>query len=157
MVILYAPRSVRPPTDIAAIHTSAPKRPGAEATPHRLSSDAGRLVSCAESLSASGSRIEDEYWEDFLARDVERLLDHGADAAIDAALAHLDATLSTGFDALIEIAETRAETAMSEIDSQVWHAVLVGAPILACSRYSVPSGPCNADAALARTTRRRAH
>lgn len=114
-------------------------------------------MSFAQSLSASGSRIEDEYWEDFLARDVERLLDHGADAAIDASLDHLDATLPAGFDALIEIAETRAETATIEIDGEAWQAVLVAAPILAWSRYSVPSGPIKADAALALETQLRAH
>ena len=135
----------------------ATKRPRTKSTLPRLSRDAERLVSFAQSLSASGSRIEDDYWEEFLARDVERLLDHGADAAIDAALDHLDAALPAGFDALIEIAETRAETATIEIDGESWQALLIAAPILAWSRYSVPSGPIKADAALALEAQLRAH
>ena len=135
----------------------ASKRPRTKSTLPRLSRDAERLVSFAQSLSASGSRIEDAYWEAFLARDVERLLDHGADAAIDAALDHLDATLPAGFDALIEIAETRAETATVELEGRSWQAVLVAAPILAWSRYSVPSGPIKADAAQTLETQLRAH
>lgn len=135
----------------------ATKRPRTKSTLPRLSRDAERLVSFAQSLSTSGSRIEDEYWEAFLARDVERLLDHGADAAIDAALDHLDATLPAGFDALIEIAETRAETATIELDGQSWQAVLVAAPILAWSRYSVPSGAIKADTAQTLETQLRAH
>ncbi len=135
----------------------ASKRPRTKSTLPRLSRDAERLVSFAQSLSTSGSRIEDDYWDEFLARDVERLLDHGADAAIDAALDHLDATLPAGFDALIEIAETRCETATIEIDGEPWQALLVAAPILAWSRYSVPSGPIKTDAALALETQLRAH
>ncbi len=135
----------------------ASKRPRTKSTLPRLSRDAERLVSFAQSLSASGSRIEDDYWEELLARDVERLLDHGTDAAIDAALDHLDAALPAGFDALIEIAETRAETAIIEIDGESWQALLIAAPILAWSRYSVPSGPIKADAALALETQLRAH
>ena len=135
----------------------ASKRPRTKSTLPRLSRDAERLVSFAQSLSASGSRVEDDYWEELLARDVERLLDHGADAAIDAALDHLDAALPAGFDALIELAETRAETAPIEIDGQSWQVLLIAAPILAWSRYSVPSGPIKADAALALETQLRAH
>ena len=135
----------------------ATKRPRTKSTLPRLSRDAERLVSFAQSLSASGSRIEDAYWEDFLAREVERLLDHGADAAIDAALDHLDAALPAGFDALIEIAETRAETATVEVDGESWQALLIAAPILAWSRYSVPSGPIKADAATVLETQLRAH
>ena len=135
----------------------ATKRSRTKSTLPRLSRDAERLVSFAQSLSASGSRIEDDYWEEFLARDVERLLDNGTDAAIDAALDHLDAALPAGFDALIEIAETRAETATIEIDGESWQALLIAAPILAWSRYSVPSGPIKADAALVLETQLRAH
>jgi Protein of unknown function (DUF2863) len=135
----------------------ASKRPRTKSALPRLSRDGERLVSFAQSLSASGSRIEDAYWEGLLGRDVERLLDHGADAAIDAALDHLDATLPSGFDALIEVVETHSETATIEADGEAWQVLLVAAPILAWSRYSVPSGPIKADAALALETQMRAH
>lgn len=123
----------------------------------RLSRDAERLVAFAQSLSASGSRVEDDYWEELLARDVSRLLDNGADVAIDAALDHLDATLPAGYDALIDLAETQAEATEFEVEGALWQALLVAAPILAWSRYAVPSGPLKADAALALENQLRAH
>ncbi len=135
----------------------ASKRPRTKSALPRLSRDGERLVSFAQSLSSSGSRLEDAYWEDLLGRDVERLLDHGADAAIDAALDHLDATLPAAFDALIEVVETRAETTTVNVDGQDWQVLLVAAPILAWSRYEVPSGPIKADAAEALETQLRAH
>jgi hypothetical protein len=135
----------------------ATKRPRTKSTLPRLSRDGERLAAFAQSLSGSGSRIEDAYWEDLLGRDVERLLEHGADAAIDGALDHLDATLPSAFDALIEVVETRAETATLVVDDAPWQVLLVAAPVLAWSRYSVPSGPIKADAAQTLETQLRAH
>lgn len=135
----------------------ATKRPRAKSALPRLSRDAERLVSFAQSLSASGSRIEDVYWEDLLGRELERLVEHGGDGAIDAALDHLDASLPAGFDALIDIAETRTETATLDVGGRTQQALLVAAPILAWSRYSVPSGPIKPDLAEALETQLRAH
>jgi len=135
----------------------ATKRSRTKSALPRLSRDGEQLVAFAQSLSASGSRIEDDYWEALLARDVERLLDHGADAAIEGALDHLDATLPAGFDALIEVVETHAETATVEADGETFQVLLVAAPILAWSRYAVPSGPIKAEAATTLETQLRAH
>ena len=135
----------------------ASKRPRTKSTLPRLSRDAERLVTFAQSLSASGSRVEDGYWEGLIEHELERLLDHGADAAIDGALDHLEATLPSAFDALIDIAESQAETATIEVDGVPMQALLVAAPILAWSRYSVPSGAIKADAAHALETQLRAH
>lgn len=135
----------------------ATKRPRTKSALPRLSRDGERLVAFAQGLSASGSRLEDAYWEELLGRDVDRLLDHGADAAIDAALDHLDATLPAAFDALIEVVETRAEVATAAVDGDDWQVLLVAAPVLAWSRYEVPSGPIKADAAEALETQLRAH
>ena len=135
----------------------ATKRPRAKSALPRLSRDAERLVSYAQSLSASGSRIEDVYWDDLLGREVERLVEHGGNGAIETALDHLDASLPAGFDALIDIAETRTETATIDnagVKSQV---LLVAAPILAWSRYAVPSGPIKSDIAKSLEVQLRAH
>lgn len=135
----------------------ASKRPRTKSGLPRLSRDGEKLVAFAQSLSASGSRIEDAWWERLLARDVDRLLEHGADAAIEGALDHLDATLPAAFDALIEVVETHAETATLEADGQTWQVLLVAAPILAWSKYAVPSGPIKADAAQTLETQLAAH
>ncbi len=135
----------------------ASKRPRTKSGLPRLSRDGERLVAFAQSLSASGSRIEDAWWEGLLARDIDRLLEHGADAAIEGALDHLDATLPAAFDALIEVVETHAETATIESGGETWQVLLVAAPILAWSKYAIPSGPIKADAATTLETQLRAH
>ena len=135
----------------------ASKRPRTKSSLPRLSRDGERLASFAQSLAASGSRIEDDYWEALLARNVDSLLDSHADTTIDAALDHLDATSPAAFDALIELAETHAETATVSLDGGERQVLLVAAPILAWSRYAVPSGPIKADAALTLETQLRAH
>jgi hypothetical protein len=135
----------------------ATKRTRTKSSLPRLSRDGERLASYAQSLAASGSHVEDAYWETLIARNVELLLDAHADTTIDAVLDHLDATTPSAFDALIELAETRAEMATVQRDGEDRQVLLVAAPILAWSRYSVPSGPIKADVALTLETQLRAH
>ena len=49
--------------------------------PQRLSPDAERLVADALALDASGSRIEDVYWEQRLSERLSRLLKNGSQTA----------------------------------------------------------------------------
>ena len=135
----------------------ATKRTRTKSSLPRLSRDGERLASYAQSLAASGSHVEDAYWETLISRNVESLLDAHADTTIDAVLDHLDATTPAAFDALIELAETRAEMATVQRDGEDRQVLLVAAPILAWSRYSVPSGPIKADLALTLETQLRAH
>ncbi|MEO8935813.1 MAG: DUF2863 family protein [Burkholderiaceae bacterium] len=135
----------------------ATKRPRNKSSLPRLSRDGERLASLAQSLSASGSRVEESYWEQLVGNNLQSLLDFHADTTIDAVLDHLDATSPSGFDALIELVEAHAEATTLQIDDQDWTVLLVAAPILAWSRYSVPSGPIKADVALTLETHLRAH
>ncbi len=108
----------------------------------RLSRDAERLVALAQGLSASGSMLEDGYWENKLGAELARLLDLGTDVALDNALDYLYATLPPAYDVLIELAEAHAES----IDLQEHQALLLAAPILASSKYAIYSGPLRDDA-----------
>lgn len=135
----------------------ASKRPRNKPSLPRLSRDGERLASLAQSLAASGSRVEETYWDRLVAANVESLLEFHADNTIDAALDHLDATAPSGFDALIEIVESQAEAATIQQDGEDRQVLLVAAPILAWSRYAVPSGPIKADVALTLETQLRAH
>jgi hypothetical protein len=132
----------------------ATKRSRTKTSLPRLSRDGERLASMAQSLSASGTRVEDEYWAERVSAQVRTLLDAHADATIDAVLDYCDATTPPAYDALIEIVETEAET-VPAADDQVM--LLVAAPILAWSRYAVASGPIKADAAEIMKTQLRAH
>jgi hypothetical protein len=107
----------------------------------RLTREAERIVSMSHGLGASGSRIEDRYWQEHLHREIERLLAHGSDASLEAALDHLFATLPPAYEALIEELENSAESSDEELNS----ALLVAVPIVAWSKYSIASGPIKAD------------
>jgi hypothetical protein len=139
----------------------ATKRSRTKSAVPRLSRDGERLASFAQSLSASGSRVEDTYWQRLVAGDIASLLESHSDATIDAVLDHLDATSPSAFDVLIDIVETEAEVA--RIGASVGASsgertvLLVAAPILAWSRYAVPSGPIKVEASEALETQLRAH
>ena len=106
----------------------------------RISPEAERLVSDALSLAASGSRVEDIFWETKLLDRLLRLLHAQNQNAIESAL---DQTLKINpiaFDSLAENAETLAESLTLDHDGQTWDVVLIAIPIIARTRYSIPSG-----------------
>lgn len=131
-------------------------RAGRDRKPH-LSADAERLVAAALGLANSGSRLEDRYWEAQLGRRIERLLDTGHPQSIYDALDRLNATDSEAYGALIEAVETAAESQTIEVDGERWDVLLVAAPVVAWTRFQIPSGPLSADAALALSAHWQAH
>lgn len=110
-------------------------------SPSRLNRDAQRLVALAKALSRSGSRIEDTYWEARLGEQIPKLLHASQDAALEAALDVLAQTDLPAYEVLIEQAETLSESMQIEKDGQVYDVLLVVAPIVAWTRYTIPTGP----------------
>ncbi|NYH99489.1 DUF2863 family protein [Cupriavidus plantarum] len=123
----------------------------------RLSPDAERLVADALALDASGSRMEDGYWERRLSQRLGRLLKNGSQTALDAALEHLFKHNADASDVLAEQAETLAESATFEADGVRYDALLVAAPILAHTRYAIPSGALKSDVAQTLSVHLQAH
>ena len=109
-------------------------------SPPRLTRDAERLIALANGLNASGSLTEDRFWEGEMSAVIARLLENGNDAPIDGALDHLYQTNLGAYDTLIELAETESESASVKVDGADWQALLVAAPIVAWSKYEIPSG-----------------
>jgi len=114
-------------------------------TASKLNRDAQRLVALAIGLDRSGSRVEDRYWEDQLAVLITRLLKAGQDDALESALEHLSQTGTGAYEVLIEQAETLSESTTITADGVTYDALLVVAPLVAFTRYAIPSGPLNAD------------
>ena len=115
----------------------------------RISPEAERLVSDALSLAASGSRVEDIFWETKLLDRLLRLLHAQNQNAIESAL---DQTLKINpiaFDSLAENAETLAESLTLEQDGKSWDVVLIAIPIIARTRYSIPSGKLSSESIAA--------
>jgi hypothetical protein len=126
-------------------------------SPPRLTRDAERLIALALGLNASGSLTEDRYWEDQMSVLVAKLLENGNDAPIDGALDHLYQTNLGGYDTLIEIVENESEAVVAMQGDRAWQALLIAAPIVAWSKYAIPSGPIAREAADALLVQLRGH
>lgn len=131
-------------------------RPGRDRKSH-LSADAERLVTAALGLANSGSRTEDRYWDAQLAQRIERLLDSGHPQSIHDALDRLNQTDGEAYGALIEAVETAAESLLIELDGQRWEVLLVAAPMVAWTRFRIPSGPIAAETVVALGAHWQAH
>ncbi|MCK9508676.1 MAG: DUF2863 family protein [Pigmentiphaga sp.] len=117
--------------------------------PARLNRDASSLVSLAQAFQASGSRVEDIYWESLLGQLLVKLMQNQQEEKIEQALEHLRAASGESHDLLIEQAETHSESMRLTANGQTFDALLVLAPIAAWSRFNIPFGPLSTDKAQA--------
>jgi hypothetical protein len=109
-------------------------------SPPRLTRDAERLIALANGLNASGSLTEDRFWESEMSGLVAKLLENGNDAPLDGALDHLYQTNPGAYDTLIELVENESESVVTMQGDLAWQALLIAAPIVAWSKYAIPSG-----------------
>jgi len=106
----------------------------------RASPDVERLVADAISLAASGSHIEDQFWEERINVRLMRLLKSQNQNVIDAALDQTFRINTVAFEVLADCAETLAESLVMEHEGQHWDVLLLAIPIVAHTRYQIPSG-----------------
>ena len=126
-------------------------------SPPRLTRDAERLIALALGLNASGSLTEDRFWEEQMSALVSRLLANGNDAPIDGALDHLYQSNLGAYDTLIELVENESESLVAMQGDRAWQALLVAAPIVAWSKYAIPSGTIDRTEAQTLRVHLRAH
>jgi Protein of unknown function (DUF2863) len=107
----------------------------------RMSRNSERLVALALHLNASGSRLEDGFWERELDALLTKLLRAGNDNAVEAALDHLLTTDGPAYDVLVDQCESMAESQVAIVADAQYDMMLLAAPILAWTRYAIPSGP----------------
>jgi len=118
-------------------------------TPVRQTRDSARLVAYAQALDASGSRVEDRYWEGLITQVLTRLLRTGNDAPLEAALTRLAQENTGGYDVLVEQAETLSESITLLHEGRHYDALLIVLPIAAWTRYQIAVGdiaPAHLDA-----------
>ena len=115
-------------------------------SPLRLTRDAEKLIGLSTGLVASGSRAEDVYWEAGIATLSRKLMAAGNDAALESALDHTFQSNLAAHDVLIELVEACAEYTTIEAGGARWDILLLAIPLVAWSRYAVPSGPVPKDA-----------
>lgn len=108
--------------------------------------DTEELIRLATQLSLSGSRLEDVYWERRLVETIDRVLRTQDEGALNAALEQLYESGGQAYDELADVVESCAESHCHSISAPVEQDVLLfAAPVLAWSRYTIPSGPIPAE------------
>lgn len=110
--------------------------------------DTEHLIRLAMNLSQSSSRIEDGFWEARLATLVYRLLADGDEVALSGALDHLYGVGGRAYDELADMIESCCESRHTESTEGIvkqQDVLLIAAPVLAWSRYTIPSGPIAAE------------
>jgi Protein of unknown function (DUF2863) len=105
----------------------------------RPSVDADTLVKMARRLAESGSRLEDQLWQRRLIEVINERLARRSDDAIEAALDDLARTSQRAYDDLADLAESCAESTLVEIEGKAHDVLLLALPLLAWSRYKLPT------------------
>ena len=119
------------------------RRPSKDSS-HKLSADSQRLSSIAQAIVQSASRVEERAWERQLDTQLQKLLKTNHQDSIDAALNALFKDDLAAYDVLMDSVEAVSEssTMVEQQDGKdvAWQALLVAAPILAWTRFSIGSG-----------------
>lgn len=123
----------------------ATRRPFAK----RLPLDAEKIVADSLALAASGSKVEDIFWEKRLQENLVKLYTKGRQASLESAMAHLSKSSMEGFEVLAEQAETASESALIQTVQGPYATLLLAVPILAHTRYQIPAGVIKAQYAAA--------
>ena len=109
--------------------------------PLRLGRDAERLITLSTGLAVSGSRAEDRVWEAEISTLVVKAIESGNDPALESALDHTFKSNPLAHDVLIELIEAAAESTRLTVNGANWDVLLLALPMVAWSRYAIPSGP----------------
>ena len=107
----------------------------------KRSADSQRLTTLAQAVVQSASRLEERNWEQQLDALLRRLMKNDHQDIIDAALDHAFKLESSAYDALMESAEAVSESCQIEHEGARYDALLIAAPILAWTRFSIAAGP----------------
>ncbi|SEL44926.1 DUF2863 family protein [Nitrosovibrio tenuis] len=111
--------------------------------PHRTKSPrvVQELYRLAVGLAASGSRIEDAFWENRLAVKIRTQLRTGDDQNLEAALDQLYETDPVAYGEFIYAIEAAIECGTVTRGERGYDVLMFAIPLLTWSRFSIPSGP----------------
>jgi len=109
----------------------------------KFSAESQRLASLAQSMVRASSRIETRAWETRLDSLLQKQLANNQQQAIDNALDHLFHTDLDAYDALLDSIEAISSSCTIEQDGKRYDALLIAIPVLAWTRFTIPSGAIN--------------
>jgi hypothetical protein len=102
---------------------------------HRISRDAERLAWLAQGLADSGSRLEDAWLEAEMRALIEKLLKAADEDALNQAMDRLRETNIRAYDELADQIEAACEVSQNGDFGRL----LIALPVLAWSRYAIPT------------------
>jgi hypothetical protein len=105
----------------------------------RISADATELSRLAIGLAESGSKLEDLFWQNRLGELVDKLFHDGAEDDFTGSLDRLFDTHAMAHDDLADTIEAHAESCVLSHLGQEFDILLFAAPLLAWSRFSIPT------------------
>jgi hypothetical protein len=125
------------------------RRPSKDSS-NKLSAESQRLSSIAQAIVQSASRVEERTWERQLDLQLQKLLKTNHQESIDAALNALFKDDLAAYDVLMDGVEAVSESSTmveqgNDGGEVTWQALLVAAPILAWTRFSIGSGTIAAE------------
>ena len=124
------------------------RRPSKDSTP-KLSAESLRLASLSQAIVQVASRVEERVLERHLDTHLQKLLKTSHQDSIDASLNMLFKDDLAAYDVLMDGVEAISESStMVEMQDGVevtWQALLVAAPILAWTRFTIASGPISGE------------
>jgi hypothetical protein len=123
----------------------------------RLPPDADKLIELSLALSASGSRTEDRFWETRIDALIGKIVRNGNQATLDAALDHLQQQYPESYGVLADQSETASEALDLTHQDAPWQTLLIAAPVLAWTRYAIPSGQLKDEVCLTLAAHLQAH
>ncbi|ALK98265.1 hypothetical protein AB595_07605 [Massilia sp. WF1] len=110
----------------------------------KLSAESQRLVSTSQAIVQAASRVEERTWERNLDSQLQKLLKTNHQDSIDAALNVLFKGDLAVYDVLMDsveaVSESSTMTEQANGAEVTWQALLVAAPVLAWTRFSIASG-----------------
>jgi hypothetical protein len=106
----------------------------------RLTPRIETLVQLAEAYAISCSRLEDSAWERELDALIVSLIDEHNEEGLNAALDHLHGSNSRAYDMLADMIEAHCECLGLKDQDKEYDVQLIAAPVMAWSRFNIPSG-----------------
>ena len=106
----------------------------------RLTPRIETLVQLAEAYAVSCSRLEDATWERELDALIISLIEEHNEEGLNAALDHLHGSNSRAYDMLADMMEAHCECVSLKDQDKEYDVQLIAAPVLAWSRFNIPSG-----------------
>jgi hypothetical protein len=110
----------------------------------KLLPDSQRLVSLSMEIGRAASRLESLFWEKQLSGVVLRVLEAKKQHKLDDAIEYLYQEDPEAYNILLETIEAHSESCVMRHEGVDYDVLLVVAPVMAWTRFSIPSGPLSA-------------